>query len=114
MYVRIKIIVVSINLDKKESSCFTFLDDFLTKSITNKTADINIALKDCLSSFFEIESDWVKFKIVDVEKEDNYINIYYTCLIPQSLTIKKGKWTEIGKMNEKDIQLVFKALQQAI
>ena len=114
MNVRAKIIITSIDLDKKESKCFYYKYDFITKRIDSNVEDIHKTLQKSLSSFFEIDSDWVKFKIVDIIKENNYLYIYYTCLIPQAIKIKKGKWLDIGKMNEKHTDLVFKSLQQII
>lgn len=69
-----------------------------------------------LSEYLEMETDWVSFVLLDVEvNEDNILYVSYACMIPNTLKNKKGTWTEIGIVQNGNIQkMVFEAGQKLL
>jgi len=54
-----------------------------------------------LKDYLEIEPEWVTFTLVDIEvEESNILFVYYTCMVPNVLKLKKGQWVEVGKIQD--------------
>ena len=63
-----------------------------------------------------METDWVSFVLLDVEVDaDNILYVTYACLVPSILETKQGIWTEIGIVENGNIQkMVFEAGQKLL
>jgi oligoribonuclease (3'-5' exoribonuclease) len=112
MNVSIKLIILHLNLENEELNCLLFLDNIIQQKYTLDAGNISICLRKILSSFLEIDPEWVKFYLVDVKTGMESLDIYYSCLIPQAIKNKKGKWINVGKINDDIKEIVFLGSQK--
>jgi hypothetical protein len=68
-----------------------------------------------LEEYLKIKPDWVSFCLLDVLSKDDTLFIYYTCLVPGIMEHNKGEWSDIGSIEDGDIQkMVFEAGQRLL
>jgi hypothetical protein len=66
---------------------------------------------DILREHLDIEPDWVKFTLADVEVNGlDELYVYYACMIPSVIDTKIGEWVEIGRIKNGFVQkMVYEA-----
>ena len=114
MNVCLKLIILNIDVENGNASVLLHLNKIISKKLSPKDNIIE-NLKDLLVSFLQIRTDWVDFILVDlVQNDKNEIEIYYSCVIPQIIKNKKGKWYKIGEIQDENIQKIIYMASQKI
>ena len=110
MNVNLKLIILHVDLQTLANGCLLENDVLISRPLLN--SDISGGLRDILVECLEIRPEWVRFNLIDVIQEESNVSIVYSCLIPSILQNLKGKWTQLGEINDKQIKkLVFQASQ---
>lgn len=110
MNVELKLIVLHLNLQTKNSSCLLEEKQLISRPLLN--GDIDRGLRDILLDYLEIEPDWVRFTLIDVLGQDDQISIVYGCMIPYIVKNINGTWNALGDIDDNDTRrLVFQASQ---
>lgn len=113
MNVKLNLIILHIDMLTGTNGCLLDDKQFISRPLLND--DIEGELRDILLEYLEMKVDWVKFCLIDVIAKDGDITIFYGCLIPSILKNKKGAWTNLGDINDRENKrLVFQAGQKTI
>ncbi len=112
MHVETRLIILHIDFDTGAQQCL-----FDNHCLPFRRIDSEHPQTVCpkiLEEFLEVDPSWVTFTLVDVTYDDT-LAIYYTCLIPAVLENHRGEWTDIGDIDNEDIQkIIFEAGQKSI
>ena len=114
MNVNLNLIILHLDLQQTSSGCLVDDGHLISRSLSH--SDIEGELRDILLEYLALKSvppKWIRFHLVDVINTESDINIVYSCLIPMMIQSKKGQWTPLGMINDKQTQrLVFQAGQK--
>ena len=111
-----RLIVLHIDYETGSNRCL-FDDDgqFPSKTIPDLHQPVQLG-STILEEYLEIKPDWVSFALIDVEVDkNNTLFIYYTCMVPAIIKNNKGKWINVGDIQDGDVKkIVFKAGQETL
>lgn len=111
MNVDLKLIILHLDLITLAHGVLLEDEIIISRSLVNN--NIAKGLRDILLEFLELKPDWVKFNLIDTLPTNSHIAIIYSCLIPSMIKNKKGRWTTIGEINDKETKrLIFQATQK--
>lgn len=111
MNVNLSLIILHLDLQTLSNGCLLDGGQVISRSLS--TNDVGGELRSILSDYLEIRPDWVRFNLVDVIPTMSDLSVVYTCLIPSIIKSKKGQWTQLGEIDDKNIKkLVFQASQK--
>jgi hypothetical protein len=116
MLVKTRLIILNIDFGSGLHKCLLTDDGQLPcKDVLDLHQPIQFG-PSILEEYLEMETDWVKFVLLNVEvDEDNVLHVTYACMVPNILKNKKGVWTEIGILQNGNIQqMVFEAGQKLL
>lgn len=110
MNVIIKLVIVKI---EHPSTYYILLENDSLPSFILTQPNFYNQLQELTSRLFLIKSDWIDFRLVNIEYDDNDLILNFTCLLPNIINTKIGDWISMGEINAfKDKKLIYQAIHK--
>lgn len=117
MRVKLKLVILSFDVDNRSYMSVYDKNDFPSKCITKDSIDKN--LDQLIKQYLDTDPTWIDKHLLDAISKttssgSNIINLYYTCLIPFIINTKKGKWINVEQIEQENNKFIFKAIHKTI
>lgn len=99
--INIKFIVFTIAIDKDTINSYILSSNQDTISLPSLPLDAEISIENakklCFENYVGLKIEWIEHKLIDITRDQNTINIYYTCNIPKESKLINGFFIPTNK-----------------
>lgn len=107
MLVKLNLIILQVD-NRSTYKCVH--SDGIPTTILNIPIDTSI--RNILSEYLNTDVKWIEYQLIDARGFDDTLHLYYACLIPSIIQLKKGQWKNVTQFNEQNQEIILEAIRR--